>query len=99
MSEPLPPFPVDDVTLDAIEHSLGHYLTEGDEDGPGSGGADYSLDILLDFYSGTMDDPEGVTTEREIQPGIILVVDPRPHYTISDVIESLIAEVRRLRNE
>lgn len=53
----LPPFPVDDSTLAAIEHALGGSLTydqpDGtDGEGPWLVGADYSLSALLDFLAG-----------------------------------------------
>jgi hypothetical protein len=48
---PLPSFPVDDVTLAAIEHALGGAL-EMRDDLPVLVGADFSLDTLLDFLSG-----------------------------------------------
>lgn len=63
----LPPFPTDDTTLLAVEHALGYCLTYEGEDGeplddPRGIGADYSLHTLLDFLSGTRDDPDGVVT-------------------------------------
>lgn len=72
MPEPeLGPFPLDDVTLDAIEHSLGYCLTFDGENGeqldqPRGIGADYSLSTLLDFLSGALGrDPNEVL----ISPG------------------------------
>lgn len=107
MSENLPPFPVDDMTLDAVEHSLGAVLTydrpEGNVDfsdeGPWVIGADYQLHKLLDFYSGTMDD-EGVVLlpKEEWIDNAPTTLDERQHYTERDVIRALINEVRRLRN-
>jgi hypothetical protein len=47
----LPPFPVDDITLNALEHALGAALRYiGDE--PTLVGAEYDLHQLLDFLSG-----------------------------------------------
>lgn len=101
----LPPVPVDDLTLDAIEHALGAALTFEDENGepldaPRVVGADYSLSALLDFLGGTMgDDPN----QEVIEPGIMpddpprWVYDTRPSYSEKDLIRALIAEVRRLR--
>lgn len=108
MDPKLPPFPVDDVTLDAVEHSLAAYLTFEGENGeelaePRVAGADFQLDNLLDFYAGAVgDDPNGY----QIEPGGFHVpgisgmeiwMDTRPTYTHKDVIHALIAEVRRLR--
>ncbi len=53
----LPPFPVDDATLSAVEHALGGSLSMDAEDGgsldaPVRVGADYGLHELLDFLAG-----------------------------------------------
>lgn len=69
----LPPFPVDDATLLAVEHALGAALTfdrpeEADlsDAGPYLVGAEYSLGALLDFLAGaTGRDPN----EELIQAG------------------------------
>lgn len=70
--ESLPPIPLDDMTLDAIDHALGGVLTYDRPDGaPEDGGpwrigADYSLATLLDFLAGaTGRDPN----EELIQAG------------------------------
>lgn len=108
----LPDFPVDDLTLDAIEHSLGYCLTIDDEGNPVSdGSADYSLDTLLDFLAGTIGrDPNEIL----ISPGrdesdlpewergrdwssAEIVEDTRIHYSKHDLIRALVAEIRRLR--
>jgi len=93
----LPPFPVDDVTLAAVEHALGGSLTyEGDE--LVRVGADYSLWDLLDFMAGaTGEDPDQEVLHRDWDGTPDLVVDHRQHYTPNDIIAALIAEVRRLR--
>lgn len=93
----LPMFPVDDVTLAAVEHGMkGSY--EVDEDGTHTLiGADYSLWQLLDFMAGaTGNDPNGYCVQ-ESYPEIW--IDTRVHYTPNDIIKSLIKEVRRLRSE
>lgn len=93
-------FPVDDGALNAIELSLGYYLErdyEDDSDFPFKGaGAPYSLSQLLDFYSGHSEDDN--VFEGYIGT-IPLYVNEKPHYTEKDVIQALIDEVRRLRNE
>ena len=54
----LPPCPVDDVTLTAVEHALGASLSYDqadattDGEGPWVVGADYTLPTLLDFLAG-----------------------------------------------
>lgn len=106
----LPPFPVDDATLLAVEHALGGALTYDrpddaalDDEGPWLVGATYSMSTLLDFMAGTMgEDPN----EEIIDPGnpdlpgyagARMVYDTRIHYTEHSVIRALIDEVRRLR--
>lgn len=56
----LPPFPVDDATLLAVEHAMQAALTyerpddaPQDSEGPWLVGAAYSLGTLLDFLGGT----------------------------------------------
>lgn len=112
MSATLPPFPVDDLTLNAIEHALGgaltferpdHALSDAGDEGPWLIGADYSLGTLLDFLAGcTGRDPNEVLIQ-EGTPGLDgwagaeIVEDTRTHYSEHDLIRALIAEVRRLR--
>lgn len=97
-------FPVDDLTLDALEHALGGAY-DVDEDGTHHlVGADYSLDQFLDFVAGI--DPTDASAVEVLDPGdptesgwagAPVYIDNRPHYHPNDVIRSLIAEVRRLR--
>lgn len=88
----LKPFPIDDVTLVALEHALDYTLTLDDEGNPiSSGAAEYSIHTLLDFLAGCLDD-DGLV---EGSDGVY--TDDRPHYTERDVILALIGEVRRLR--
>lgn len=88
----LPPFPVDDFTLDQVEHALGGAFTVDDDGTHRLGGADFSLSRLLDFLSGydpnrleATDDPDVFVYEGAV-------------YHPNDVIQALIAEVRRLRD-
>lgn len=106
----LPEFPVDDVTLLAVEHALGGALTydrpddaDPDDEGPWLVGAEYSLSTLLDMLAGCWDPPG---TDSETNPalvregdvgGIPLYYDVRVHYSEHDLIRALIREVRRLR--
>ena len=107
----LPSFPVDDITLNNVEHALGGALDRDPDADPDDDfpfklvGAEFSLDQLLDFMAGTT----GRDLDEElIHPGILdlpgwagaeVVYDMRIHYHTHDVIRALIAEVRRLRSE
>lgn len=103
MPDTLPAFPVDDVTLAAIEHALGGaYTVDTDEDGHHTHrlvGADYSLHDLLDFLSGY--DPSQVIPATDADgyemPGVTEY--PGVLYHVNDIIKALIAEVRRLRTD
>lgn len=81
----LPPFPVDDVTLANVEHSLGAAY-DGDHN---IVGAEFNLLGLLHFLSGS---PQAAPTE---DPDIF---DGGTIYHPHDVIKALIREVRRLRD-
>ncbi|HZQ33706.1 MAG TPA: hypothetical protein VFB19_18490 [Mycobacterium sp.] len=94
----LPPFPVDDFTLDQIEHALGGSLgfADGDPE-PHLVGADFSLSALLDFLSG-YDESRLVQAVNEYDTPIPDTFEyPDPIYHVNDVLRALIAEVRRLR--
>lgn len=87
----LPSFPVDDVTLDCLEHALNgawHVDADGNHR---LVGADYSFTQLLDFLSGY--DPAWLI---ETEPGIVEYRGGALYHS-HDVIRALIAEVRRLR--
>lgn len=95
---PLPPFPVDDVTLDAVEHALDAVLTYDELGGVRIVGADMSLPALLDFLSGY--DPEKVAPfedESGHTHDDITEYVGGPLYTRDCIIRALITEVRRLR--
>lgn len=87
-------FPVDDVALAAIDHALGGAWRVDEEGNHTLVGADYSLDQLLDFMAGISraEDAEHLTQIDEH-----VFVDDRVHYSPTDIIRALIAEVRRLR--
>lgn len=95
----LPPFPVDDATLAAVEHALGASLTFDEDDvlmeRPRVIGADFTLSTLLDFLAGVRDDPHGMMELIREDPEVWY--DPRPHYSLQDVIGALISEIRMLR--
>lgn len=79
----LPPFPVDDLALSAVETALRY-----------EGG--YGLGRVLDFYAG-IDPNDRSQIEPTDDPDVF--IDHRPHYHPNDVISALIVEVRRLRGE
>jgi hypothetical protein len=95
-------FPVDDVTLNAIEHALQGCWVAVDPDGTHHwGGSDYSLSQLLNFLSGYDSDKlelleEGEGTGWHDAP---IYTYPEAIYSEHDVIRALIDEVRRLRGE
>ena len=107
----LPEFPVDDVTLLAVEHAMQGALTfdrpddaDPDDAGPWRVGADYGLPDLLDMLAGTRDPADlpaeenpALVREGETPDGTPVYYDVRQHYGEHDVIRALIAEVRRLR--
>lgn len=92
----LGPFPVDDSTLDVLEHALGSTYIEG-EDGPIVVGADMSVPQLLDFLSGYDATKLTPALNQYDQPLHDVQEYPEPIYTRDCVIRALLAEVRRLR--
>ena len=102
----LPPVPLDEIALAQLEHALGASITFDSEDGtieldePRVIHADYTLNTLLEFWSGTRDDPDGVVRQvGDYTCPIPIYYDPRPQYSPQDVMLALIHEVRRLRDE
>lgn len=91
MSDKLSDFPVDDITLDAILHSLNGAFTVDEEGNHTLVGADYTLSDLLDFLS-------GYDKSKLIQEGPNIYLYPDPVYTEHCVIRALIEEIKRLRN-
>ena len=90
-------FPVDDITLDAIEHALGGSYTV-DEDGTHHlVGSDYTLSTLLDFLSGYDASKLELMDGENEWDAIPVYSYPEALYHHTDVIRALIAEVRRLR--
>ena len=92
----LGPFPIDDITLNALEHAMGGALTVVDGE-PELVGAEYSVNDLLDFLSGY--DPSLLIPDEDNDVySIPVFVYDGPIYHITDVVRSLINEVRSLRN-
>jgi hypothetical protein len=83
----LPPFPVDDATLDLLEHALDP-RSHGDPEAASSGV--WPLLRMMSELAGS--DTEAVEEEHD---GVRVMRDP--HYHDHDVLRALIAEVRRLR--
>lgn len=91
-------FPVDDFTLDQIEHALDGAYTVDPDGTQTLVGADFSLSQLLDFLSGY--DPSRLAQAvNDYDTPIPDVFEyPDAVYHPNDVIRALITEVRRLRN-
>jgi hypothetical protein len=101
----LPDFPVDDFTLDQLEHALNTAVEVTDDGEFELVGGEFTLSRFLQFMSGY--DPErssfvGYVDGLPGAPGFF--GEPTPmyehwdaSYSESDVIRALIAEVRRLR--
>lgn len=95
----LPTFPVDEITLNAIKHTFGGSFTVDDDGKYHLEGADYTLNQLLDHYSG-YDQSKSEFTGAS--PGVFgedvdWYTYPDAVYTVNDVIAALITEVERLR--
>ena len=90
----LPPFPVDDATLSAVEHALDGAWSVDGEGTHTLVGADFTLDRVLSFAAG-IDRSEDAEHLTQIASDVF--VDDRIHYHPNDVIRALIVEVRRLR--
>lgn len=86
-------FPIDDVTLSAIEHAMGGSFTVDSDGTHRLVGADYSMSDLFNFLSGY--DPDAVVMISEEVAEYV----GGPIYNRDDIIRALIAEVRRLRAE
>lgn len=92
--------PLDDASLDLIEHALGGAL-EHDEDAGEDRlvGADFSLHRLLDFWANH--EPTTEPVGQAMWGGELVDVyddTDSPAFHPNDLIAALIAEVRRLRS-
>lgn len=100
MLDRLPPFPVDDVTLAALEHALEGRLIIGEDGSHRLVGADMSVPKLLDFLSGYDEAQVEMLDPGDDRLGFAGAAITEYHgqiYTRDCVIRALIAEVRRLR--
>lgn len=97
----LPPFPVDDFTLDQLEHALNTCINISDDGERSCVGGDFTLPQFLGFMSGY--DPERATFLGYVDDpmGFGELVAMYEHwdqsYSEHSVIQALVAEVRRLR--
>lgn len=96
MSDDLGPPPVDDFALDAIEHALGTCRSFDEVGNPILVGGDYTIEGLLAFWSG-YDPSKSVLIDDSGGPPIYEY--PEPTYHVYNLIEALVAEIRRLRKE
>lgn len=99
MTQTLPPFPVDDETLNVIRDSLDRVITGWDDDNnPICTGSPFSLDAVLNLLSGY--DPaltvQMVNEYDQPIPDWYEYTGPGIYHT-HDVIRALIDEIRRLR--
>lgn len=90
-------FPVDDFTLDQLEHALKGVYALDDKDQQVLRGADFSLSQYLDFLSGY--DENLLETENDEWQDTPVMVYPKSLYSEHDVILALVLEIRRLRDE
>jgi hypothetical protein len=90
MTVQLPPFPVDDSTLDLLSAALDPWA-HGDPEAKSS-----SVWDLLKMMS-EMAGSDTTAVEETTESGMHVMRDP--HYHDHDVLKALIAEVRRLRVE
>jgi len=95
MNRTLPPFPVDDSTLDLLEESFKAAYTIAEDGEHQIVGAEFNLPRLLDFLSGS--DPDRSHLIGYSGDGIPIYEMWDQHYSERDVLIAMVAEVRRLR--
>lgn len=97
----LPPFPVDDFTLDQLEHALNTSIEVTDDGEWKPVGGEFTLSKFLDFMSGH--DPERATfvgyagDPAGFGEQVPIYESWDQSYSEHCVIGALVAEVRRLR--
>lgn len=89
----LDPFPVDDVTLQALEHALDTAWGEDDAGKQVLVGGDMTVTHLLEFLSG----PSPTERVEVVDAPVEIEIRTFPAYSEHDVIRALIAEIRRLQ--
>lgn len=90
----MPPFPLDEFTLTALEHAINTRIEVGTEGEHIPVGGDFTLSRFLDFMSG-YDGDRSIFTGHYID-GVPLYEHPDQVYSEHDVIRALIARVREL---
>jgi hypothetical protein len=88
----LPKFPINDETKAAIRHALGTSITITEIGERTKVGGDFTLNELLDFYSGADETRSTLVGYGELIPGIEAPIfemwDPR--YSVEDIICALL---------
>lgn len=98
----LPPFPLDDFTLDQLEHAVNTSTEVGEDGERRCVGGDFTMSEFLDFMSGH--DPGrstlvGYGDLAGTGNDIPIYESWDQHYSEHDVIRALVAEVRKLREQ
>lgn len=92
----LPAFPVDDFTLDQLEHAMATSVEVGEDGEYRCVGGEFTLSTFLKFMSGY--DPERASHVGYVGDVPMYEVWDE-QYSEHDVLRALVAEVRRLRAE
>lgn len=97
----LPPFPINDETKSALRHALGTCLSFDDDGNRITVGGDYTLNQLLDFYSGSDDTRGTYIGELELLPGVVAPTYEMwdQHYSPNDVIRALLDALDQPRTD
>lgn len=103
----LPPFPVDDFTLDQLEHALNTAIDYTEDGERICVGGEFTMSKFLDFMSGYDPDRSTLIGHTDTIPGTEIPTDHAvpiyehwdQHYSEHCVMRALIAEIRRLRTE
>lgn len=91
--------PVDAASLNLLESALDYHFSGSDEDGNPIGVGEFSLYQLLDFWSGYDPSKEEVIDDGGGHGYTTVVYRGGPVLSSKDVIQALIEEIRRLRND
>lgn len=93
----LPDFPLDDVTLNLIEHALGGCFEVDEIGNHALVGADMNLTQLLGFLSGADADIDEAKRLADLSGRDIIDMSDHPTYSLNDLVGALVAEVKRQR--
>lgn len=88
----LPPFPINNETKEALRHALDTCIDHDDDGERITVGGDFTLNQLLDFYSGADETRATYVGEMELIPGVVAPTYEiwDQHYTPNDVIRALL---------